>query len=158
MYRAMLQVKALQDARSADAAAWRRPRADLVRAIRLAPSDPLILEAYYDSFIAQGVLPPAGAQNGLYEALNLAPGDQRLRHKLAADFEQRDMIDEAIAIIRPLAYAMPHRGSESGAERQRRERERQRSALAGQPLTETAREMLDRLERKRAERAARPGG
>ena len=67
----------------------------------------MVLAAYYHSFVMQGVLPPEDAQNALYSAMELAPSDGELRYQLARDFEQRHMIPEAIAIIRPEAYQVP---------------------------------------------------
>jgi hypothetical protein len=69
-----------------------------------------------------------------------------LRYQLARDFEQRRMIPEAIAIIRPEAYQVPHRGNESEAEKRRREEREQRYRRAGTVRHETALEMLTRLE------------
>ena len=66
LMRAQLALDALSTARSTDAAAWGSARAQILEANRLAPTDPLVLEAYYDSFVAQGIEPPAGAQNALF--------------------------------------------------------------------------------------------
>ena len=144
----LIQVAALHAANSTDTAAWNAARQLFIRANRLAENDPLVLEAYYDSFTAQGVRPPDGAQNALYSAMELAPSDPELRFKVARDFEMRDMIPEAIAVIRPDAYATPHRGNESDAERRRREEREDRERDAGRVRHETAREMLARLEEK----------
>lgn len=146
MYQGMLQVEALRSAGSADAAAWNAARQLLVRANQLTPNDPLILQAYYDSYTAQGVLPPEAAQNALYTAMELAPSDDELRYKVARDFEQRRMIPEAIAIIRPVAYRLPNRDAETEAQRRRRETREERERQAGRERRETAREMLTRLE------------
>jgi hypothetical protein len=157
MYQSILRIDALRAARSTDVEAWNAARGALVRASRLTPNNPLILEAYHDSFTAQDVLPPEAAQNALYTAMELAPGDDYLRFKVARDFEQRDMIPEAIAIIRPVAYRLPLRENESAAARRRREAREDRERQAGRPRTETAREMLARLEaRAAASPAARP--
>jgi hypothetical protein len=146
MQKGLLQAEALAAARSSDDAAWNAARQDILRANRLAPNDPLILEAYYDSFADQNVLPPAGAQNALFHALQLAPGDDELRYRVAADFERRDMIPEAIAVIRPTALALRELGNEGERARRRREEAEERYRLAGQAHHESAREMLTRLE------------
>jgi hypothetical protein len=157
MYQSMLRTDALRAARSADAAAWNAARRPLMQASRLTPNHPLILEAYYDSFTSQGILPPEDAQNALYTAMELAPGDDYLRFKVARDFEQRNMIPDAIAIIRPVAYRIPLREDESEGERRRREAREDRERQAGRARTETAREMLARLEaRAAASPAPRP--
>jgi tetratricopeptide (TPR) repeat protein len=147
MRKGKLQVEALRMARSADATAWDSARQMMIQANRSAPNDPIVLEAYYDSFVAQGVIPPSGAQNALYHAMELAPSDDDLRYKVAADFEKRNMIAEAIAVIRPAAFVIPHRKE---TERKRKEREvrEERNLSAGKQRRETAREMLERLEGK----------
>ncbi|MGZ8347442.1 MAG: hypothetical protein ACXWUP_10065, partial [Allosphingosinicella sp.] len=129
-----------------DPAAWRAARQFIIRAVNAARTDPVVLEAYYDSFVMQGVLPPEDAQNALYTAMELAPSDGELRYKLARDFETRAMIPEAIAIIRPEAFATPHRGDEAESERRERERREERWREAGRVRHESAREMLSRLE------------
>ncbi len=154
--RGRVQVAALRAANSTDQAAWNAARQIFVRAHRVAESDPLVLEAFYDSYVAQGVTPPSGAQNALYTAMELAPSDSELRYKLARDFEQRNMIREAIAIIRPDAFSTPHRGNESDGERRRREQREDRERRAGRERHETPREMFARLETKLREQPAAP--
>jgi len=144
----LLQVAALRAANSTDERAWGAARRLFVRAARAAPNDPIVLEAYYDSYLAQLVLPPDQAQAALYAAMELAPSDPELRYKVALDFEQRDMLREAVAIIRPIAYASPHRGDESESERREREAREEREREAGRTRHETPREMLARLERR----------
>ena len=138
------QAAELRKASSNDRAAWQAIQEALARAARLAPRDPVVLAAYYDSYAQQGVLAPVEAQNALYEAVELAPSDGDLRYRLARDFEQRDMVPQAIAIIRPRALSMPH--DESERERRERERNAERYRPAGRETHETAREMLVRLE------------
>lgn len=137
----------------AEFAAARRP---IERAMQLSPNDPLIQEALYTSYQAMGRLPPEEAQAALYRAMELAPSDPRLRYIVAYDFEQRGMIPEAIATIRPDAYRVPDRRDESEGERQRRERREDRDRRAGTTRTETAREMLERLEGRLREQPAQP--
>jgi hypothetical protein len=146
MHKGSLQAEALAAAHSTDDASWDAARQLILRANRLAPNDPLILEAYYDSFADQSVLPPASAQNAFFHALQLAPGDEELRYRVAADFERRDMIPEAIAVIRPTALALRDVGNEGERERRRRQQEEERNRPAGQARHETAREMLTRLQ------------
>ena len=144
--RGRLQLAGLSAAHSTNPAAWAAARQNFERARQLAPNDPLVQQAYYDSFVAQGVLPPEDAQNALYTAMELAPSDGELRYQLARDFEQRHMIPEAIAIIRPEAYQVPHRGNESEGDKRRREAREVRERQAGLQHHETALEMLTRLE------------
>lgn len=150
MHKGALQAQALGRARSTDEAAWKAARDLILAANRAAPHDPLVMEAYYDSYVAQGVLPPASAQNALFKALQLAPGDSDLRYKVAADFERRDMIREAIHVIRPTALAMRAHGDESERERRKREEMEDEWREAGERERETPRDMLTRLERKLA--------
>jgi Flp pilus assembly protein TadD len=139
-------VAGLQASHSTDAHAWDGAHQLFRQAMQADPNDAFVLEGYYSSFLAQGVLPPADAQNALYSATELAPSDSELRYELARDFEMRHMIPEAIAIIRPDAYSAPDDGHESPREKERRERREQRERQAGREVHETALEMLTRLE------------
>jgi hypothetical protein len=60
------------------------------------------------------------------------------------------MIEEAVTIIRPVAYVLPHRKNESAKEKKRREEREEKYRGAGEVKRETAREMLARLEGKLA--------
>ena len=148
--RGLAEVARLRTASSSGAQAWAAARQYLVRAIQVTPNDPIALEAFYDSHAASGGLAPDEAQAALYRAMELAPSDADLRYKVAADFEQRDMIEDAIAIIRPPAYRLPHRETEK--QRKRRLELQEKYREAGEVKRETAREMLRRLEGKRAAR------
>jgi tetratricopeptide (TPR) repeat protein len=154
MRKGLLEVARLRAAGSTDSAAWAAARQYISRAIQAAPNDPLVHEAFYDSFVAQGVMPPDEAQNALYTAHELAPSDNELSYKLARDFEQRNMIREAIAIIRPDAFRTPLRRGESDSERRERERNEERYRDAGTERHETARELLARLEQRLADTGA----
>lgn len=150
MQKGIVTAAGLKAAASTDKKSWDAARAYLVRAAKNAPNDPLILAAFHETYQSQGVLPPESAQNALYEAMEFAPSDKDLRYRVAADFEQRDMIEEAIAIIRPLALTLPSRDSA----KQKREREKleDKSREAGKEKRETARDMFVRLQKKLAER------
>ncbi|HEX8526962.1 hypothetical protein, partial [Allosphingosinicella sp.] len=150
LQKALAEIDRLKAASSRDPKAWSSARQYLVRASRVAPNDPLVLEAFYDSYAGQGIVPPEPAQAALYKAHELAPSDGDLRYKLASDFEKRDMIREAIAIIRPVAFVLPHRKGESAKEKKRREEREEKYRGAGEVKRETAREMLARLEGKLA--------
>ena len=150
LLKALAEMDRLKAASSADPKAWAAARQYLVRASKAAPNDPLVLEAFYDSYAGQGSVPPEPAQAALYRAHELAPSDDDLRYKLALDFEKRDMIREAIAVIRPVAFVLPHRTGESAKEKKRREEREEKYRAAGEVKRETAREMLARLEGKLA--------
>ncbi|MET1111685.1 MAG: hypothetical protein ABWX67_09190 [Allosphingosinicella sp.] len=152
LHKALAEMERLKAASARDATGWNAARQYLIRASKLAPNDPLVLEAYYDSYAGQGIMPPEAAQAVLYKAHELAPSDSDLRYKLAADFEKRDMVEDAIAIIRPVAYVLPHRKGESAKEKKRREEREEKYRGAGEVKRETAREMLARLEARLAKK------
>jgi len=152
MLKGLIELDALKNGGPAQAfAAARKP---IEQAMKLAPNDPLVHEAFYTSYAAMGSLPPEDAQAALYRAMELAPSDGRLRYLVASDFEKRGLIPEAIATIRPDAYTVPDRRDESERERAKREREEDRNRRAGTARTETARQMLERLEKKQREEAS----
>ena len=86
--------------------AWESARQMIYEAHKADPRDPMILEAYFDSFTAQGVLPTPGAQNAIVRALELVPQDSGIRYKVAADYEQRGLTEDAIAVIKPTAFQL----------------------------------------------------
>lgn len=147
LQKGLSEMARLRASSSSDVAAWRSARQHLAKAVRLAPNDPLALQAYYESFSATHAVPPDEAQAALYRAMELAPSDPELRYKVAHDFEKRGMIDDAIAIIRPAAYKLPHK--ETQKQKDRREELEERYREAGTTKRETARQMLDRLQAKR---------
>ena len=155
MHKGELELRALKSAGSTDAAAWAAARAQIVAAAKLTPT-PQVLKAYYDSFATQGRTPPVAAQNALMAALDALPQDNDLRYRVALDFEQRGMIEDAVNTIRPLAYAIRSDDELSPKQKAKEERDKARFAIAGDEDTETPREMLARLEKKLAEEAAPP--
>ena len=154
MHRGELALLALKKTKSSDAAAWTAARADILAANRIAPRDPRILKAYYDSFVSEGVLPPASAQNALMNALDAVPQDDSLRVEVARDFEKREMYDDAIAVIRPVALELRDESEMSPKQRARLAEAKKKLAEAAEsdePI-ETPREILSRLEKRRAEK------
>lgn len=143
---ALLRQDRLVADKSTDTAAWDAVRDTLVAANKARRGDPQILYAYYDSFIAQGIMPTAGAQNTLHNALGLMPQNDELRFALAADYEKRGMVKEAIDTIRPAAYSEDEEKPQSQRAQTIAERERALYRLAGMRLHETPRQMLTRLE------------
>jgi tetratricopeptide (TPR) repeat protein len=150
----MSQMAGLAAARNTDQAAWLAARQLVARAVNAAPQDPVVLSAYFRSFLLQNVTPTDAAQNALYTAMELAPSDDELRYLLARDYEQRDMLTEAISIIRPVAYQVPHRPNETESERRERQTREQRNRRAGEEWHENARELLIRIEARAAQPAA----
>lgn len=154
MYRGKLASEAAKAAKKpANDPAWAAARADIKAAMKLAPRDPRVLEAYYATYTDAGVLAPFDAQNGLMEALKIVPQDDDLRKEVAADFEARGMFDEAITIIRPAAVQIKPENEKSSRDKSREAR--RKKLLNGEyamvrvdPDEETARDMYDRLLKK----------
>lgn len=148
-----LAVKALVDSGSTDPAAWAAARQPFRTAI---DADPLATEAmvaYFRSYFDNGQLASAPAQNAMMRAFRLAPRNDNIRYMLAQDFENRDLIEEAIFMISPLAF-----GSLDGAENEdekKRERDREQFREFAEEYfnveyREPAKDMLERLEAKQA--------
>ncbi|HWH22127.1 MAG TPA: hypothetical protein VNT25_02375 [Allosphingosinicella sp.] len=148
MHQAELQVRKLVNEKSTDRAAWDAARALILKANKIAPQDPEILVSYYDSFQAAGELPPPGAQAALMRAHNLVPQDDRLRQRVAMDFEARGMIEDAIFVITPAANSPHSRKEDDPKRRAERERWWKKYRMAGEAYMETPREMLKRLQQK----------
>jgi hypothetical protein len=148
------QADALSDALAAagnrDATQWTAVRKLYAAAVKKAPDTPHILHGFYQSYLKQGITPPESAQNALYRAFELLPQYDELRMQLAADFEMRGMIDEAIAIIRPEAYLAIDPSELDARKKRKREADLKKYKVAGEKHGETAREMLNRLEGKKA--------
>lgn len=145
---------ALVAAKSSDAAEWKEVRQLYGQSLKLAPAQPRTLQRFYATYRRQGVMPPESAQNALYTAYQMLPQNDELRHEVAADFEARGMIDAAIAEIRPVALTLVDPRELNPKQRAARERDRARYRLAGGADTESAREMLTRLEGKKAGQGA----
>lgn len=147
---AQMELDALKAAGVTDEEKWDAARASLVEASRLRPNTPRILEGFYDSYVMQGRLPPAEAQNALMTAHLLLPRNSDLRYKVAGDFERRQMYEEAIAVISPEAYGTVE-GDPKDAEKRRKQSEKWASQLTGYKHKEPATEFLARLEKKKAD-------
>lgn len=132
--------------RTTDESAWAPALQWLADARKRAPDDPLVLEALYDGHAARGTLPPGRAQNALFHAMELVPQDARLRYKVAADFERRNLIEAAIEAIAPAAFSAHDSSGDSESEKRKREAAEEKWRQAGVAKTESPREMLKRLE------------
>lgn len=150
--RAVATMDALSAAKTTDPAAWSAVRKALVQANTLSPDQPRTLRAYYDSYAKARILPTNAAQNALFHALEILPQDGELRMRVAADFEARGMIDEAIVVVRPLAYSLGEPPAPM-SDKARRDAQKAKYRMAGEIEGETAREMLARLEKKKAKPA-----
>lgn len=151
LLQAQARFQALRAASNTDEAAWDAGREMLLAANRLDTMDAEIPLAYYQSYRTQNLQPPLAAQNVLIQALNLVPQATEMRMLAAIDFEQRELIDDAIETLRPLASSA-HDSDDDPAAQERDRRLRERYRTAGQEVRETPRQMLLRLERGRAAR------
>lgn len=151
---------ALGAAKSADKAAWTAARADLAAAIKAAPNRPEPLIAAFRSYHDQGVLPSDAAQNGIMRALELMPQNDDLRYLVAADFEKRGLIDDALYIIGPAAFGSL--GGDDGKQaKQEREVARAGRKYTGIDVHESAVVLYKRLKAAKGEKpadAAKPVG
>lgn len=138
-----LELDALVTAKSTDDKAWEAARARIAAAMKTLPNEPRFARAYYESWTRRGILPPAAGQNALAHAHNLIPREVSLRYMVARDFEQRGMIEDAIATIGPIAFGI---ADETERDKRRRERAQERFKEAEDDIDrETPREMLVRL-------------
>ena len=144
----MLAVDALAEQGDASQAEWDAARAYFETVIEADDTDTRNLVEYYKSFDKQGVIASAKAQNALMRAFQLMPRNDDVRRMVAADFERRGMIDDAIFIISPAAF-----GTFDGDEREKEKRDRAMRQYAEKytkiTVAETPLEMLKRLEAKR---------
>ena len=120
----------------------------LAEAARADLNNPEPLIQFYRSYLKGDDIPPPEAQNALMSAYKLLPGHQLVRLYVARDFEWRDMYDEAIFVLEPLAF-----GSFEGDERAQRRREKAITEAVEKygraVVTDTPKEMMDRLVAKR---------
>ncbi len=150
-FKGQAAVKSLDAAKSTDSAAWESARNLLRKSNKLNPNYPASLEAYYDSYTKQGIsLPPEDAQNGLMNAHMLVPSEQDITYKLAADFERRGYIDDAIYMISPLAFGTKDSDdNEKAREKNKKDMERNADKYTGIVVHEEAKVMLKRLQEKK---------
>ncbi|MCV0382494.1 MAG: hypothetical protein K5799_03430 [Erythrobacter sp.] len=126
---------------------WASARQPFVKAASLSEIAIAPRLALFESFHDQGTQPSLDAQNRLVEAFELLPQNEEIRYLLARDFEERDMIEDAIAIIEPAAF-----GSFDGDESEKRRRGKAMAEYAEKYTNienyETPGDMLKRLNAK----------
>lgn len=88
-------------------------RAMIVEAQRMAPSDPVALVAFYDSFVLAGREPLPSAYAAIVEAARQAPQVDEIRMTAAMAMIEERQLAQAARLLAPLAYA-PHRSSQQG--------------------------------------------
>ncbi|QWC56208.1 hypothetical protein F7D01_03085 [Erythrobacter sp. 3-20A1M] len=132
---------------SANEAAWEEARAPLLAAIEASKTATEPRVAFFKSYLTQGILPSVAAQNYMVQAFDLLPQNDEIRYLVARDFEQRGMLDDAVAVIEPAAY-----GTFDGDEGKKRRRERLMKRFAEKYTNiqnyESPLEMLNRLREK----------
>lgn len=128
---------------------WDAARAPLREAIAAAPMAIEPKVALFETYGVQGVLPSVEAQNQLVQAFTLLPSNDDVRYMLARDFEQRDLIEDAIAVIKPAAF-----GSFDGDEKEKARRQKRLADASKRyssiSIYESPGDMLKRLEAKQA--------
>lgn len=133
---------------SAPQAEWDEARDPLREAIAASAIAIEPRVALFTSFEKQGQQASITAQNRLVEAFQLLPQNDEIRYLLARDFEQRGLVDDAIAIIEPAAF-----GTFDGDDSEKRRRDRALRRYSAQYSNinnyESPKEMLDRLVAKR---------
>ncbi len=90
-----------------DAGLWRQARQLFLQANKLDPNYALPFKLYYDSFVAAGQVPPAGAVTGLRRAVVLAPTDLSLRSSTGIELIRSGELELARTVLAPLAFN-PH--------------------------------------------------
>lgn len=131
-----------------DESAYAPGRELLAEAARADLNNPEPMIDFYRSYLKGDGIPPAEAQNALMAAFTLLPGHRTLRQYVARDFEWREMYDEAIFVLEPLAF-----GSFDGDEKSQRRRDKAITEAVEKygraVVVDTPKQMMDRLVAKR---------
>ena len=86
---------------------WTAARQPIILANRTDPDDPVPLYAYYDSFLQQGITPPAIAVTGLARAFALGPESASARIAYAFALARNGDFDRAARLAKVVAFD-PH--------------------------------------------------
>ncbi len=97
----------LKAANETSAAKWQTARGWYRKAITAEPHNIRALLGWYESFGRQGKAAPVNASAGLESAFSLAPEATDVRRRLAFDYAHRGDFDQALGLIKVIAYA-PH--------------------------------------------------
>ena len=116
LYRGMVQLRRLGQAKSTDAAAWDAARRSIIAANRSDPDDARPLWLFWQSFAMEGRKHRPSAITGLLRAQELAPQDEGVRFAAAMARLEANQLAEAKSLLRPLAYD-PHAGPDNAAGR-----------------------------------------
>jgi tetratricopeptide (TPR) repeat protein len=116
LYRGRVKLRQLEQAKSADPAAWDAARQFIIGANRSDPDDAEPLWWFWQSYAMEGREHRASAIKGLIRAQELAPQDEGVRFAAAMARLQAEELVEAKRLPRPLAYD-PHAGADNPATR-----------------------------------------
>lgn len=110
LWRGLAEAAALQKAGNRDAEAWKAARADIIRANRAAPGDPLPLYENFRIYVRLGLQPSPTAKQGLARAYELLPQHVGIRFTYARLLAREGKLDDAILLLQPIANN-PHGGT-----------------------------------------------
>ncbi len=97
----------LKEAGKGTAGQWGSARGWYRKALASDPDMVWAMQGWYESFDRQGKEPPANASEGLIRAFERAPEARDIRARLAYDNARRGDFDEALRLVRVLAFD-PH--------------------------------------------------
>ena len=104
----------LRQSRATSPAAWSAARAWYRKANAVDHDDAMSALGWFMSFKRQGKVPPESAVAGLEAAFSRAPEADDLRSALSLDLARRGRYDEAISMIKVIAFS-PHGGTKGKA-------------------------------------------
>lgn len=116
LYKGHVRLRRAHRAKATDPKVWNEARSWIVKANRANTNHAGAFQAFYASYLLQGVPPSASAVAGLRRALELSPQSPDLRAALAWNDLKADRPASARAVLAPLAYA-PHAGQDNQARR-----------------------------------------
>ena len=90
-----------------DPALWRQARQLFLRANQANPEFALPFQLFYDSYIAAGQVPAAGAVTGIRRAVVLVPADSSLRVRAGIELIRAGELQLARTVLAPVAFD-PH--------------------------------------------------
>lgn len=107
------RVAAQRAIKSKDLNQWKEARRWFLKANSLNPDYALPFQLYYDSYVAAGVIPPAGAVTGINRAVYLVPTDYSLRLRAAIASLRAGDIKTARFTLAPFAFNPHGAGADS---------------------------------------------
>lgn len=99
-----------------DPNAWKAARSLIIKANRADVNDPLPLYRYFETWQKQGATPPQASKDGLRRVFELVPESSEVRFSFASMLAGEGKYDDAIKVIKPLAFD-PHNNGQADAAR-----------------------------------------